>query len=368
MVFLYSSDLSADTATAIRARVTAEAVRRKMTAHVLAWGGDPSWVETLPFPVRPDVASGKRPITLRFRLRHFTREALRRLEALKPRVIHATTPVAVAPAALYKLRHPSTRLVFEIHGIAFLETRELRLPARLTFGLLDFLGARCADAVIGMSYTQRELLRRWFRVRPEKVHVLWGPVDLAMFAYEDPQPAPPLLVGYSGNDRFWQGVHTILDAAQLLRGHDDIRFVLMGFPKERYLERNLPNVDFLGVPARDDVPKLLSRCHALLSPRVGGLVADSQYPFKLSAYLALGRPIIASIVSDQPLILKQADCGLVFPPENPQALADAVLQLREMPETRRLELGRNARGFAEQHLSLEHLTEALLRVYNTRPT
>jgi len=359
VAFIFPANLGWATATSIRARVTIQAVRERFQTHVLALGGDPAWVETL--SVGHQRADRQPP---RFRLWRFTQEALPRLEALAPQVIHAITTVAAVPALLYKRRHPHTRLVFEMHGVTFLELQEAWWHERLIYGLLDYLGARQSDAIVAMSYTQRDFLRRWFHVGPEKIHVLWGPVDLELFRYQDPPPSPPFIVGYSGNDRFWQGFETILETCRLLQQYVDIHFLLMGFPPERYLGLGLRNATFTGGLPREEVPAHLSRCHILLSPRAGGSVTETQYPFKLSAYLAVGRPVIASAVSDQPMILKQADCGLVVPPGNAYALAEAILQLWRMSEIRRLELGRNARLFAERHLSLEHLSDALSEIYN----
>ena len=358
VVFIFPANLGGARATPIRACVTIQAVRERFQTHALALGGDPAWVEIL--PVGQQRADGRPP---RFRLWRFTQEALPRLEALAPQVIHAITTVAAVPALLYKRRHPHTRLVFEMHGVTCLELREAWWHKRLFYGLLDYLGARQSDAIVAMSCTQRDFLRRWFHVEPEKIHVLWGPVDLELFRYQAPPPSPPFVVGYSGNDRFWQGFETILEACRLLQQYADIHFVLMGFPPERYLGLGLRNATFAGVLPREEVPAHLSRCHILLSPRAGGSVTETQCPFKLSAYLALGRPVIASAVSDQPMILNQADCGLVVPPGNAGALAEAILQLWRMPEIRRLELGYNARLFAERHLSLQHLADALSEIY-----
>jgi colanic acid biosynthesis glycosyl transferase WcaI len=51
-------------------------------------------------------------------------------------------------------------------------------------------------------------------------------------------------------------------------------------------------------------------------------------------------------------LIAEAQCGLCVPPEDPQALARAVLKLYHDPSLRQ-ELGRNGRRYAEEHLSLE---------------
>jgi glycosyltransferase involved in cell wall biosynthesis len=273
------------------------------------------------------------------------------------------TTQSIVPALLYRRRHPKTRVVFEMHGLTCLELNGLRLGRRLMLGLFDAWGAHGADAVVAMSFSQRELLRRWLRVRREKVRVLWGPVDLQLFRYEEPPPAPPFVVGYAGNDVFWQGTETVIAAARLLRDQRDIRVHLLGFPAERYRDGLPDNVSLLGVVPRDEVPTALARCHVLVSPRARLVVSDSQYPFKLSAYLAAGRPVVATEVSDQPRVIGEAGCGVVVPPGDPAALAEALRRLAALPGAERLALGRRARAFAEQRLSLDALADALVTIY-----
>lgn len=351
VAFVFPWDLASDKATAIRARVTIDAVHRRLAEESL---GTVSVVS-------PDLErSGP---NRGFWLQRFVPAALRDLEVHGPDVIHAMTTQSIVPALLYRRRHPKTRVVFEMHGLTCLELNGLRLGRRLMLGLFDAWGAHGADAIVAMSFSQRELLRRWLRVRREKVRVLWGPVDLQLFRYEEPPPAPPFVVGYAGNDVFWQGTETVIAAARLLRDQRDIRVHLLGFPAERYRDGLPDNVSLLGVVPRDEVPTALARCHVLVSPRARLVVSDSQYPFKLSAYLAAGRPVVATEVSDQPRVIGEAGCGVVVPPGDPAALAEALRRLAALPGAERLALGRRARAFAEQRLSLDALADALVTIY-----
>jgi glycosyltransferase involved in cell wall biosynthesis len=352
VAFVFPWDLASEKATAIRARVTIDAVRRLQDDRTVGAVG----------VVSPDLEHA--PRARGFWLQRFVPAALRELDALAPDVIHAITTQSVAPALLYRRRHPETRVVFEMHGLTCLELDGLRLGRRVVLGLLDAWGARGADAVVAMSFSQRELLRRWLRVRPDTVQVLWGPVDLDLFRYEDPPPALPFVVGYAGNDVFWQGTETILAAARQLQDDTNIHFHLMGFPPERHREGTPRNVSLLGVVPRDEVPRELARCHALVSPRARHVVSDSQYPFKLSAYLAAGRPVVATAVSDQPRVVGEADCGIIVPPGDAAALAAALRRLAALPASERLALGQRARAFAERRLSPDALAHALAAIYN----
>ncbi|MEW6183483.1 MAG: glycosyltransferase family 4 protein [Bacillota bacterium] len=358
-VVIYPAELASPRATPTRVRLNIEAIEQNLKLEVIDRGGKNDTRDTWSLGEdKKKEQKGNAPSGFW----GFTKTALRRLDEINPDAIHAVTTVAVLPAVLYKRRHPSVRVVFEMHGLSYYEQPELLLLKRLVLGFIDFWGARRADAVIAMSYTQRELIRKLYRVNPDKIRVLWGPVDLNLFYSGDPPPSRPFIIGYCGNDLFWQGLETVFEACRLLEAHPDIRFLLMGFPSERYASLGLHNATFIGPLTREETPSYMNRCHVLLSPRIAHKATETQYPFKLSAYLATGRPVIVTSVNDQPAVIEKAGCGMVIPPGDAGALANAILHLYRMTEAERLTLGRNARFFAENNFSVKHLGEELLNL------
>jgi len=297
------------------------------------------------------------------RLAKFSFGVLRNLFFLKPDAVHAVTTAAVLPAALYKLLHPRTRFIFEIHGLSFYEARNLSYILRLFFRVLDWIGTRLADALIVMSHTQQKFLCANFGVNPRKIFISWGPVDMSLYPYCDPPISPSFHVGYLGNDSFWQGLPLILEAAKILQSEKNIRFVLGGFDPKNYQNYGLVNTDFAGVVPRGEEPAFFSQCHVLLSTRIKGEVSDTQYPYKLSYYLAAGRPVIASDTSDQRLILEKAGCGLVFTDYTSQALVYAVRKIFRAAEFERLIMGKNAHKFAQENFSLEVFEKKIKEIY-----
>jgi glycosyltransferase involved in cell wall biosynthesis len=346
------------TGTPIRGRTLSEAVAEACDLGILATGGSLPDLRALQGSWRTREG---RPA--KFRLGSFTRRAFRGLTDFAPEVIHAMTTAAVLPAWLYKVSHRRVRLVYEVHGLTAYEMCDASWRARWVFALLDWIGIKWADAIIAVSHTQRNVLCRRWKVPAEKVQVVWGPVDLDLFAYRPPPPPTPFCVGYLGNAMYWQGVETILEAARMLVHDRALRFLLGGFDAALYRDKHPENIEFAGMVTRREVAPFLARCHALLSPRIGGTVTDTQYPQKLSEYLAVGRPIIASDVNDQPRIVQEADCGLIVPAGDGEALAKAVKQMRDLPGEKRLAMAVNARRFAEQHLSKKAIGQCLLAIY-----
>jgi glycosyltransferase involved in cell wall biosynthesis len=67
-------------------------------------------------------------------------------------------------------------------------------------------------------------------------------------------------------------------------------------------------------------------------PRIDIGYAQAGFPFKLGEYLATGKPVIASSVSDIPELLKNRQDVMLVPPGNSCAIVDAVEFLIVHPE------------------------------------
>ena len=64
--------------------------------------------------------------------------------------------------------------------------------------------------------------------------------------------------------------------------------------------------------------------------------------------MAAETPLIASIDGEARALIDKAQAGLCIEPENPQAMADAILKLYKEPTFRRT-LGQNGRKYVIEH-------------------
>ena len=101
----------------------------------------------------------------------------------------------------------------------------------------------------------------------------------------------------------------------------------------------------------------------MISPRVASSVSALQYPQKLSEYLAGGRAVIASDISDQPMILEKARAGFVVKDLTVQNLAEAIEQFATLSREERAKLGQNASRFAQENFSPAVYEQKLKIVY-----
>ena len=157
-----------------------------------------------------------------------------------------------------------------------------------------------------------------------------------------------------------------LEAARLLAAEREILFVVVGegLKKEALRERaaalGLANVAFLPFQPYSDLPDLLASSDVLLVP-LDRAKSDLSVPSKLYTFMAAGRPILglAAPGSEVARLLRENDCGVAAPPDDPDEIAAAVRGLAAAPERRRT-LGANARAYVVERFA----KDKILRSYD----
>lgn len=165
------------------------------------------------------------------------------------------------------------------------------------------------------------------------------------------------IVSFAGTMGFVQDIDTIIEAAHILMPHQQILFLLVGDGVQREaMEKKarrlgLTNVKFLPLQPRTEYPAVLNASDVGLVALIKE-VSTPVVPSKLLSIMASGRPAVASLPlsGDAPKIVEAAECGYCVEPGNPQALAQAILDLYKNPALRE-QLGSNGRHYAEQNFS-----------------
>jgi glycosyltransferase involved in cell wall biosynthesis len=188
------------------------------------------------------------------------------------------------------------------------------------------------------------------------VHLPNGALDSLVALPERPPPDGDFVVRYAGNLGIAQGLTIALDAAERLRdaGVGDVRFSIVGRgPVAVSLEaernrRRLDNVVFGSPVPVDHVGDLLQSSHALLIPLRNDPLLEDFIPSKLYDAMAVGRPVIVAAGREAAAIVRETGCGVVVPPGDGGALADAVRALAADRERARA-LGAAGRRAAAGH-------------------
>jgi len=212
---------------------------------------------------------------------------------------------------------------------------------------------------------------------PERVDVVPNGVDTALYyaAVEEP-PLEALrrrdgefVVGYLGNFGAGQDLLSVLDAAALLEVADPrIRVVLAGegtaveAVRDRARALGLANTTIHPPLSKERTRAFYNACDACLVPLAAIPILQETIPSKIFEVMACERPVVASLAGEAARIVHESGGGIVAPPGDPRAIADAVLRLRDTPAAERAAMGAAGRAYVGRHFAREALAERYLEI------
>ncbi|HSI42872.1 MAG TPA: glycosyltransferase family 4 protein [Methylotenera sp.] len=173
-------------------------------------------------------------------------------------------------------------------------------------------------------------------------------------------------VMFAGNIGKAQAVEVIVEAATILRDHQDIHFVVLGDGSCRDMmlkeveARGLTNLHLPGRFPVESMPGFMQKASALLVTLANQTIFAATVPNKIQAYMAAGRPILACLDGEGARLVNEANAGLCVPAEDAVALAKAVIELYKMPEEGRDQLGANGRQYYKENFNHDKLVDDLI--------
>jgi colanic acid/amylovoran biosynthesis glycosyltransferase len=296
------------------------------------------------------------------------------LGALRPGLIHAHFGRGGA-LALPIARALGVPLVVTFHGAdATKETHyRRRLVPRVYGRRLAALQQEAALFVCVSEFVRDTLLARGFPA--EKLEVIHQGVEIDGNRIEAPAAGEPYIL-FVGRFVEKKGVGDLIEAMRLLAARgSDIRLVLVGdgplAERLRAKARGLEQVMFAGWLPNPEVRRLMRGAAAVCVPSVTARDGDSEgLPTVIFEAMAEGAPVVATRHAGIPEAVEHGRTGLLVPPGDPRALADALERLLANPELRR-DFGAAGRRVALDRFSAigqsRRLEAALLRAAGTPP-
>jgi len=298
------------------------------------------------------------------------RYAARLVERLRPAVLHAASNYANAVIALalrdaIAQRAGRLPVVYEVRGFwedtwlsrhtgiadLKLSDRYIRTRALETYCMTE------ADLVVTLGEAMREeIVERG--VDPRRVIIVPNGVSEEFLR---PLPAVrnelrrslgiadgEFVVGLVSSLVAHEGIGTLLEAVRILR-HRGVpaRALIVGDGAERAaLQRRAADLGldaiFTGRVPSARVRDYHAALDAFVVPRTPDRVCQLVTPLKPVEAMASGLPVVVSSVRALGELVQDGESGLLFPPLDAGALADALAQLRDSPELR-AKLGARAR-------------------------
>ena len=260
-------------------------------------------------------------------------------------VVALTDPPIIGLAAAWLSRRLGARFVFVSEDVFpevallledFRSERVNRVLDRVNRYLL-----RRADRVVALGKTMRDRLVAK-RADPAKIAIIHNWADCTAIVPEPKRNpfsiehglADKFVVMHSGNVGRGQGLEALVEAAALVAQYPDVLVAIVGQGIRRQtLERRvaamgLSNVRFLDHQPRSQLRWSFASADVFLVSLRAGL-AGYIVPSKLYGILAAGRPYIAAVddASEVASVTRQHECGIHVPPEDPAALAAAIVRL-----------------------------------------
>jgi glycosyltransferase involved in cell wall biosynthesis len=317
---------------------------------------------------------------LRSRLSSYTSFALwgglAAMKAGKHDVVVASSPPlpAAAAAALIARGRRSTFI---------LEVRDLWPDSAVAMGLVTnrrIIGVarrmehycyRSASRIVALTEGIRDGVVEQ-GVNPSKITLITNGIDITTGPSNGAGsvlvPDGAFVAMYLGAHGTYSSLGTVLDAAERLRGRDDIRFVLVGGGDQKpglvddARRRNLHNVTFVDPVPKRDVPSYLSRADVCILPYQDKELFAGALPNKTFDYMGAERPILAAVrPGEVSQLVETAACGVTVPPEDAAAMAQAVERMAaDRPGSRRM--GENGGTYVRAHYDRAVLAEKFVKV------
>ncbi len=287
------------------------------------------------------------------------------IHELQPDIIHAHSIYVVFNRVVSRLNSSSKLrlpVVVTVHGLP----KPLILPdGTETTDYDEFVSFFNFDLVIAVSESVAEALRNHLDSEyHERVRTIYSGIDLTVF-----KPLPELEkqwdLAFMGRLEAMKSVYLFPEMLSILKPKfPDLRMMMTGEGSlkdslfDEFQEKGVKSmVDYRGVVEPEDVPVLINKSRIFLYP-------SRQEPFGLSIVeaMACGVPVVTTDVFGPREIVRHNHDGVAVPPDDVEALAEAVETLLNDNNFRE-GIGKNAVKTVHERYDIRQHAKDLLAIY-----
>lgn len=294
--------------------------------------------------------------------------------------VYEPSPITVGiPAVLLGRlkRAPVVLWVLDLWPETLAAVGAVRSPVvlRMVGHLVSFIYNRCA-LVLGQSRAFLGSIGHYCRDRskvryfPSWAESLFLQTDGAL-APEVPPATDTFSILFAGNIGEAQDFPAILDAAELLRHNERVRWLIVGdgrrfeWVKGEIARRQLhERVLLLGRFPVERMPSFYAHADALIASLKADPTFSMTIPGKVQSYLLAGKPILGMLDGEGASAIEAAGAGLVCPAGDAQGLVSAIERMAGMSADERLAMGARGRQYAESEFDRDRLMDRLLAFFS----
>jgi glycosyltransferase involved in cell wall biosynthesis len=236
---------------------------------------------------------------------------------------------------------------------------------------LDKKTVNMTNHVIVVSNAGKEILKKIEGIKEEKINVIYNGIDISKFSSNHRTQIRKqlgidnnIVLTFTATFHPSKGHKYLLESVGMLKkNYPNVVLLLIG---DGVLRSNLgaltkqlnieDNVRFLGY--RTDIPDILSATDIYVHSSV-----EEGFGIAIIEAMAVGLPVVATNVGGIPEIITNGENGILVPPENPHALAEAIIDLIEHTEQRKI-LAEKGRQHVTANFTDEIMVKKYMEVYN----
>ena len=194
-----------------------------------------------------------------------------------------------------------------------------------------------------------EYLRSVFARYGYQARVIPNVVETSRLRYRERAPLRPRLLSNRNLEPHYRVGNSVKAFALLKSRYPEATLTVAGYGSEEEKLRRLAaslgddRLRFVGRVEPEAMPRLYDGSDVFINSSV----VDNQ-PLSLLEAFAAGLPVVTTATGDIATMVRDGETGLIVPPENPAAMAEAVAALLDDPD-RALLMARRARKELEKH-------------------
>ena len=293
-------------------------------------------------------------------------------------IASSTYPLDIYPAHRIAKRC-NAKLCFEIHDLWPLSPMEIggfseKNPAIIILQRAEDFAFKNSDVIVSILPNADKHIRERGFSTDKFVYVPNGiitgekkeaPMEKSIERLQELKNQGYFLVGDTGNHAPANVLDTMIDAAKKTTD-EKVKYILVGKGnvKNELIEyaksNNVTNVEFLDPVLKDNMDNVLE----LLDIGYIGLKKQNLFnygvsPNKLFDYMMAALPVIYAVeASNDPV--KDSNCGISVPAENPDAVVDAVMKIKSLSEEEKIKMGQNGKDYVLSNHMYEGLADKFL--------
>lgn len=292
------------------------------------------------------------------------------IKRIKPDVVHLVTikPVIYGGIIARLLKGP--KIIAAIPGLGHIFTTKQPKNIFLKFFVVNLYKIALSNPKIKIIFQNNDDLNEFLKlniIKPSQTHLIHGSgVNLNMYMFSKENNSSLKTVVMACRILEDKGIFEFIEACKIIEKNGvKARFIIAGkidlhnpsFIKEETLKNLIKNTQISFIGFQENTYELFKNSHIVVLPSY-----REGLPKVLSEAAACGRAIITTNVPGCKEAIIPEVTGLLVPPKNSIALAEAIEFLIKNDELR-ISMGNEARKFAEKQFNIETIVEQHMNIY-----